>query len=686
MSKLPLVSLLMRRAVIGAVVTIGTAHISSYATTANLSSYASNTNEQAPGDADNRADNKAEQTKAEQLKQRSDYIRKNYSKFEYRIPMRDGKHLFTAVYIPNDASSKRYPMLMQRTPYSVAPYGSENYKKALGSTAEYEKEGFIFVFQDVRGSTMSEGDYVNMRPQIENKTKTDFDESTDTYDSIDWLIKHIPNNNGKVGQWGISYPGFYTSAGAIDSHPALKAVSPQAPIADWFRGDDMHRNGAFNLQMAFGFFSGFGKPRPVPTDLNKSRPFSYGTPDGYQFFIDLGALSNANPKYFKNEIPYWNEIIQHPNYDAYWQSRNLLPHLKNIKAAVLTVGGWYDTEDLYGPLQTYKAIEKQNPGISNSIVIGPWTHGGWTRGDGDKIGDANFGFKTALSYQPVEFAFFKYHLKGGDKPNLSEAWMFETGANRWRSFDAWPPKNTESKSLYFQANGKLSFKAPADEAMSASSSTSTSNASTSTNTKFDEYVSDPAKPVPYTTEISTNWSNQYVAADQRFASRRPDVVTYQTDVLERDVTIAGPLTADLFVSTTGTDADFVVKLIDVNPAEMPTTEGDINRGGQQTLVRGEPFRARFRDSFSSPKPFVPNEVTKVKFGINDVLHTFQRGHRIMVQVQSSWFPFVDRNPQTYVPNIFEAKDSDFIKATHKIYHTKVEVSALQVQILPAMDE
>ncbi|MCU6434244.1 CocE/NonD family hydrolase [Undibacterium sp. Jales W-56] len=610
--------------------------------------------------------------KAEQLKLRSDYIRKNYSKFEYRIPMRDGKRLFTAVYIPNDASAgKRYPMLMQRTPYSVGPYGSAQYKHLLGATADYEKDGFIFVFQDVRGTHMSEGDYVNMRPQIEKKSKTDFDESTDTYDTIDWLIRNVPHNNGKLGQWGISYPGFYTSTGAIDSHPALKAVSPQAPIADWFRGDDMHRNGAFNLQMAFGFFSGFAKPRPMPTDIDTDKAFHYGTPDGYQFFIDLGALSNANPRYFKNAIPYWNEIAQHPNYDSYWQSRNLLPHLKNIKAAVLTVGGWYDTEDLYGPLQTYKAIEKQNPGISNTLVIGPWTHGGWTRSDGDKVGDTNFGFKTALSYQPVEFAFFKHHLKGGAKPDLPQAWMFETGANRWRSFDAWPPRNVAPKSLYFHADGKLDFSAPDDTTDTAA---------------FDEYLSDPAKPVPYTTEISTRWSNQYVAADQRFASRRPDVVTYQTDVLERDVTLAGPLTANLFVSTTGSDADFVVKLIDVNPAEMKAADGEVNRGAQQTLVRGEPFRARFRESFSVPKPLVPNEVSKVNFNINDVLHTFQRGHRIMVQVQSSWFPFIDRNPQSFVPNIFEAKDSDFIKATHRIYHVKAQASALQVQVLPAIDE
>ncbi|MDE2427774.1 MAG: CocE/NonD family hydrolase [Burkholderiales bacterium] len=606
-----------------------------------------------------------------QHKQRADYIRAHYTKFEYRIPARDGKLLFTAVYIPNDASaSKTYPILLMRTPYSVRPYGAEHYKTALGPTAEYEKEGFIFAFQDVRGANMSEGEFVNMRPHLDQKkSNADIDESSDTYDTIDWLIKHVPNQNGRVGQWGISYPGFYTSAGAIDSHPALKAVSPQAPIADWFRGDDMHRNGALNLQLMFGFFSTFGVPRPAPTDQRKWKDFEFGTPDGYQFFLDLGALSNINPRYFKNAIPFWNEVAAHPNYDSFWQSRNILPHLKNIKAAVLTVGGWYDTEDLYGPLHTYQAIEKQNPGIQNSLIVGPWTHGGWTRTEGQTIGDADFGFKTALSYQPLELAFFKHYLKGEGKLSLPKAWMFETGANRWRGFDVWPPKASEEKALYFHANGKLSFTPP-----------------TGTGTQFDEYISDPAKPVPYTTEIATAWSKNYVAADQRFASRRPDVLSWQSDVLEHDVTLAGPLVADLFVSTSGTDADFVVKLIDVNPPDMEIEAGQINRGNQQTLVRGEPFRARFRDGFDAPKAFVPNQVSKVKFAINDVFHTFQRGHRIMVQVQSSWFPFIDRNPQTFVPNIFAAKDSDFVKANQRVYRSSTQASSLHVRVLPSLDQ
>lgn len=607
----------------------------------------------------------------ESAAQRAEYIRKHYTKYEYRIPVRDGKLLFTSVYVPNDASAnKAYPILLVRTPYTVAPYGTDKYKTRLGPTFEYEKEGFIFVFQDVRGKNMSEGEFVNMRPHISKKVgKNDVDESSDTYDSIDWLIKNLPANNGKVGQWGISYPGFYTSAGAIDSHPALKAASPQAPIADWFRGDDMHRNGAFNVQLAFSFLSGFGKPRPLPTDVSNDRGFDWGVPDAYQFFLEMGSLANANKKYFKGEIPFWNELMEHPNYDSYWQARNLLPHLKNIKAAVMTVGGWYDTEDLYGPLQTYKAIEKNNPGISNTLVIGPWVHGGWTSTTGEKIGDANFGFKTSYTYQPIEFAFFKHHLKGGDKPALPEAWIFETGANRWRGFDSWPPANTQTKSLYFQADGKLSFSVPQDTLLS-----------------FDEYVSDPAKPVPYTTEIGNRWSNQYVAMDQRFASSRPDVLSYQTEVLERDVTFAGPLEASLFVSTTGSDADFVVKLIDVNPNKMDNAVGEVNRAAQQTLVRGEPFRARFRDSLEHPKAMQPNEVNLVKFAINDVMHTFKRGHRIMIQVQSSWFPFIDRNPQKYVENIYQAKDSDFIKANHRLYRGADKLSRLQVQILPALDE
>jgi putative CocE/NonD family hydrolase len=612
----------------------------------------------------------------EERNERAESIRSRYTKFEYRIPMRDGARLFTSVYVPNDAASdKRYPILLTRTPYTVAPYGADRYKKELGPTEPYEKEGFIFVFQDVRGRNMSEGTFVDMRPHVAAKRgDKDTDESTDTYDTIQWLVKNVPHNNNRVGLYGISYPGFYTSAGAIDSHPALKAVSPQAPIADWF-WDDMHRHGAFNLVLAFNFFSGFGKPRPQLVAPEDWEPFDHGTPDGYQFFLDMGPLSNADTRYFKGDIAFWKDVVAHPNYDEFWKARNLLPHLRNIKAAVLVVGGWYDTEDLYGPLRTYAAIEKQNPGTQNMLMMGPWPHGGWQRTEGLSLGDVDFGFRTSATYQDLSLAFFKHHLKDGPKPGLPEALMFETGANRWRSFEAWPPKGVRETRLYFQPQGKLAFQPPANPA-----------------SLFDEYVSDPAKPVPFTAEITPNWTKDYMTEDQRFVSRRPDVLTYQTEPLEKDLTLAGPMEAELWVSTTGTDADWVVKLVDVNPGKPPgwTKEdyasGKRNHGGQQTLVRGEPFRGRFRESYSEPKPFKPGEVTKVRFVINDVFHTFKRGHRVMLQVQSSWFPFIDRNPQTYVPNIFEAKESDFVRAFHRVYRSPANPSFLKVNVLPAADE
>jgi putative CocE/NonD family hydrolase len=613
------------------------------------------------------------------LEERADYIRSHYSKFEYRIPMRDGVHLFTSVYVPIEAAgAKRYPILLQRTPYTVAPYGADRYKGALGPNAAYEKEGFIFAFQDVRGQHMSEGEFVNMRPQVLGKRgPKDIDESTDTYDTIDWMVKNVSGNNGKVGLYGISYPGFYSSAGAIDSHPALKAVSPQAPIADWF-WDDMHRHGAFNLVLAFNFFSGFGKPRPQPTASEEWEPFEHGTPDGYQFFMEMGPLSNADSRYFKGGISFWKDVVAHPNYDEFWKARNLLPALRNIKAAVLVVGGWYDTEDFYGPLRTYSAIEKQNPGISNTLMIGPWSHGGWQRTDGSSLGDADFGFATSNTYLDLSLAFFKHHLKGGDNPDLPEALVFETGANRWRRFDTWPPKNVREARLYFQPKEGLSFTAPASGAAGSS--------------LFDEFISDPARPVPYTAEITPAWTKKYMTEDQRFASRRPDVLVYQTEPLEQDVTLAGPLEANLWVSTTGTDADWVVKLVDVNPGKVPGwTKADaesnkVNRGGQQTLVRGEPFRGRFRDSYSEPKPFKPGEPALVHFTLNDVFHTFERGHRVMIQVQSSWFPFIDRNPQTFVPNIFEAKEGDFVRATHRVYRSQANPSFLKVNLLPPAGE
>ncbi len=607
--------------------------------------------------------------------ERAAAVRANYAKFEHRVPMRDGVRLFTSVYVPNDTSTS-YPILLFRTPYSVRPYGAERYRDDLAPSPAFEEEKFIFVLQDVRGRYMSEGEFVNMRPHVAKKRKkTDVDESTDTYDTIEWLLENVPGNNGRVGQWGISYPGFYSAAGMIDSHPALKAVSPQAPIADWF-WDDMHHHGAFILPLAFNFFSVFGQPRPEPT-TERPESFDHGTDDGYQFFLDLGPLRNVNERHFQGEIDFWNRIVEHPNYDGFWQSRNLLPHLENVTAAVMVVGGWFDTEDLYGPLKIYRSVEERNPGIWNVLVMGPWSHGGWKRTDGSSLGTAEFGFATAELYNQRLLGFFQHFLKGEGEVELPEAWVFETGANRWRSFDAWPPAGVSEKSLYLRAGGGLAFEP--DPAAGGGA--------------HDAYVSDPEKPVPYTMEITTRWAKKYMTEDQRFAAWRPDVLVYRTEVLDDDLTLAGPLEADLWVSTSGTDSDWIVKLIDVYPGELDAGSGEQDDsdddwwsdepklGGQQMLVRAEVFRGRFRTSYEQPKPFVSGEVTRVRFELQDVLHTFQRGHRVMVQIQSTWFPFVDRNPGRYVPNIFEADEDDFIAVTNRVYRSPEHPSRVVVGVL-----
>jgi putative CocE/NonD family hydrolase len=585
--------------------------------------------------------------------QQSDEVKANYAKSEHMIPMRDGVKLLTSVYSPRDTSQK-YPILLSRTPYSCAPYGPNEYKETIGPSLLFQKEGYIVVYQDVRGAWMSEGTYVNMRPQNDKKSgPKDIDESSDTYDTIDWLVKNIPNNNGRVGMWGISYPGFYTAVGAIDAHPALKAASPQAPISDWFIGDDFHHNGTFFLPHAFNFFSRFGGARPKPTTTS-GQSFSHGTPDGYKFFLEMGSLANADKKYLHGNIAYWNEMMNHPNYDAYWKACDTRPHLKNIKPAVMTVGGWFDAEDLFGALNTYKSVEKQSPGAYNILVMGPWFHGGWSRGDGDGLGNVRFGAKTSVFYREnIELPFFNYYLKDKGALKLPEAYVFETGSNKWKTYEQWPPANTRSESLYLGSNGKLSF-----TAMQESKT-------------FDEYISDPARPVPFIDNIAIGMTREYMVDDQRFAERRPDVLVYQTDVLTDDVTVAGPITASLIVSTSGTDSDFVVKLIDVYPNDAPDNDPNpsgIKMGGYEMLIRGEPMRARFRNSFAKPEPMVPNKVDKIEYVMPDVKHTFMRGHRIMVQVQSTWFPLVDRNPQKFV-DIYKATDSDFQKATQRVYHS-----------------
>ncbi|MBP7746080.1 MAG: CocE/NonD family hydrolase [Phycisphaerae bacterium] len=596
------------------------------------------------------------------------YIRQNYTKHEYRIPMRDGVHLFTAVYAPKD-TSRRYPFLLMRTPYCIAPYGEAAYPEELGPSSLFPPAGYIFVYQDVRGRFMSEGEFVNMTPHLDRKSgPLDIDESTDTYDTIEWLLHNIPNHNGRAGQWGVSYPGFCAAAGMIDAHPALKAVSPQAPIADWFF-DDFHHHGAFFLPDAFNFFASFGQPRPQPT-TEWPPEFNHPTPDGYRFFLDLGPLKNVNARYFKREIAFWNDLCTHPNYDEFWQRRNILPHLRHVAPAVMTVGGWFDAEDLYGPLQIYRAIEKQNPGIFNVLVMGPWAHGGWTYSAGDQLGNIHFGAPTAEFYRAqIELPFFNHYLKDQGELQLPEAYVFETGANRWRTFTQWPPANVISRPLYFVADGGLAWSAP-----SASGRV------------CDEYVSDPAAPVPFCERTDPDVPQEYMTDDQRFAARRPDVLVYRTPPLTAEVTVAGPIRADLWVSISGTDADWIVKLIDVLPSDAPDNDNTVpgpHPGGYQMHVRSEVFRGRFRNSYAHPEPFVPDEPAHVAFDLQDVLHTFQRGHCIMVQVQSTWFPMVDRNPQTYVDNIFEADEADFIQATHRVYRASDYPTHLQLGVLPA---
>ena len=581
-----------------------------------------------------------------------------YAKTEQQITMRDGVKLFTAIYAPKDQSQK-YPIMLTRTPYSVAPYGPNAYRAALGPSRLFQQERYIFVYQDVRGKLMSEGEFVDMRPHRPRKNSPkDIDESTDTYDTIEWLVKNVPNNNGRVGMWGISYPGFYTSMGLIDAHPALKAASPQAPIADWFIGDDFHHNGALFLPHAFNFFSSFGLPRSQPTTEGPRRRFEHGTPDGYRFFLDLGPVANADRKYLKGEVAFWNDLTRHPNYDDYWQSRNIRPHLRNIKPAVMTVGGWFDAEDLFGALNTYKTIEQTNPGARNTLVMGPWFHGGWSRSDGDALGSVSFGQKTALTYrETVELPFFNCLLKDKCDRQLPEATVFETGSNQWRQYDSWPPKNVALREIYLNANGGLTFAAP--QAAEG----------------FDEYISDPAHPVPYINNIAIGMTREYMVDDQRFAATRPDVLVYQTDVLDQNVVLAGPIKATLYVSTSGTDSDFVVKVIDVFPNDAPNM-----MGGYQMLVRGEPMRARFRNSYSKPAAMQPGKITKIEFTLPDVNHAFQRGHRLMIQIQSSWFPLVDRNPQKFV-DIYQATEADFQKATQRVYRAGANASHLSVSVL-----
>ena len=597
-------------------------------------------------------------------------VREHYTKYEYRIPMRDGMHLFTAVYVPKDQSQK-WPFLFNRTPYSVGPYGVENYAQRL-ATLELMQAGYIFVNQDVRGRNMSEGKFVEESPYKDHKGPKDTDETTDMYDSIEFLLKTVANNNGRVGIWGISYPGFYTAASIIDSHPAIKAASPQAPMVDLFRGDDAYHGGAFMLNANYGFYN-FFQPQKNPTEEQKGLDIRHNTSNGYELLLKAGNLQDIDRKLLEGRNPLFTDQSRHNTMDAFWKQRDLVPRMKNVHCAVLTVGGWFDAEDLQGPLSLYKAIGDLNPGTVNLLVEGPWVHGGWSRYEGHKLGNADFAQNTGDFYRAhILLPFFEKYLKDKTTEELPKAYVFETGTNVWRKYDAWPPAKAAKKKLYLTPGGGVSFAEPSNAA------------------GYDEYISDPNHPVPFVGYQTLDVPQEYMVSDQRFAETRPDVLVYQSEVLDEDVTIAGPVNPRLWVSTSGTDSDWVVKLIDVYPQkepeerrrragnDVPVPETDL--AGWEQLIRGEPFRGKFRHSWEKPEAFVPGKVEEIAFAMPDVNHTFRRGHRIMVQVQSSWFPLVDRNPQTFT-EIPTAKPEEFKKATERVYHEKGHLSGIDVLVV-----
>jgi uncharacterized protein len=613
------------------------------------------------------------------LSQDSAWIRDNYIKKEVYIAMRDGIRLFTAIYMPKDVSEK-HPILMTRTPYSCAPYGEQNFNGNLWIRhwRYYARENYIIVIQDVRGRWMSEGEFVDIRPfNPDKKTKNDIDEASDTYDTIDWLIKNIDNNNGNVGVFGISYPGFYSTMAALSGHPALKAVSPQAPVTDWFKGDDFHHNGVFFVMDAFSFYaSGFGYPRPHPTTLGPKSALKIAENDNYNTYLQIGPLKNFMAM-TGDSVKFWKDLYAHPNRDVWWEARNPRNFVGDIKPAMLVVGGLFDAEDCFGAWNLYKAIESKNSATHfNKLVMGPWYHGQWSTSDGTHLGNVQFGSNTSTWYQNnVEIPFFNYYLKGkGDVSKITEATIFFSGANEWKHLAQWPPADKQDKLIYLDADGKLSWNKPASSAP-----------------RFDEYISDPSHPVPYTEDVHFERTREYMDDDQRFASRRTDVLTFETEVLPEDLTLAGVVTANLKVSISSTDADFVVKLIDVFPDDFKYPEappqnlsrnagGPYPMGGYEMLVRGEIMRGKFRNSFSTPQAFKPNKIETVQFDLPDVAHAFKKGHRLMIQIQSSWFPLADRNPQKFM-NIYQANESDFQKASIRIYHDAGNASNIILPVL-----
>jgi putative CocE/NonD family hydrolase len=597
-------------------------------------------------------------------------MRADYTKYEYRVPMRDGVRLLTSVLVPKD-DSRTYPILLMRSPFGVGPYGPDEAFAIGRQTEALLRAGYVFVRQDVRGRLMSEGDFTHVRPHRPNKQHSEVDESTDTWDTVEWLLAHIPNHNGRVGIYGISYVGFFTAAGIIDTHPAIKAASPQAPVADLFLGDDWFHGGAFMLAHAFNSAQAYqpqlGPTRPPLIDV----PFDWGTQDGYEFYLQAGTLAELTARMKGN--PTWLEFMDHPTYDEFWQERAIWKHLSNVRCPVLVVGGWFDAEDLSGPVRVYQAIREKNPDVPMTLVMGPWTHGGWSNGDGRRLGSVDFATDTAEFFrQHIVLPFFEHHLKDGPDPGLPGAVVFETGTNVWRRYPTWPAPGTEPRTLYFREGGRLTFEPPSEVDAS------------------DPYTSDPAKPVPWVGYTALTMPEEYMVSDQRFAASRPDVLVYATEPLEEDLKVAGPVSPKLFVSTSGTDADWIVKLIDVYPPDRSTADAagsgetwtpPVTLAGYQQLVRGWPLRGKFRRSLETPEPFEPGQVEAIEFAMPDVNHVFRRGHRVMVQVQSTWFPLIDRNPQAFV-DIPHANPEDFRAATQRVVRSSAQPSGIEVLVLP----
>ncbi|MBC7894583.1 MAG: CocE/NonD family hydrolase [Cytophagaceae bacterium] len=591
-------------------------------------------------------------------------VRAAYQKRELYLTMRDGTQLFTSIYVPRD-TAKAYPVLLMRTPYSIAPYGADAYPAQLGPWSVFQEDGYIFVNQDVRGRYMSQGYHQFMTPHLATKRgPKDVDESTDTWDTIDWVIKNVARHNGRVGTWGNSAPGFFVASGMIDAHPAHKAAYPSAPMIDWWLGDDRHHNGAFTQAQTINFLASFDQPRSGPTQQYPARP-NAGTQDGYAFHLRQGPLAGYSNGFYEGKVAFFDSIVAHPDYDEFWQRRAIWRHMKNISPSVMVVGGWYDAEDRFGPIRLYRSLREQSTTTPTTFVMGPWSHGAWNRVDGDVFAAFGFGTKTGTFFRDsIGYPFFACTLRDKCERRPPAVAMFATGSNRWHTYEAWPPREAQARTLYLSDNGTLGWAKAAKAGR-------------------DSWVSDPAKPVPYTQSLSFGYFRDYPTEDQRFATRRPDVLTFQTEPLTEDVTIAGPIEVKLHVAASGTDADFVVKVIDVYPDDSPPQHAAGPRmDGYQQLVHGNIMRARWRTGFDRSVPLTANRPDSLAFALEDVMHTFIKGHRLMVHVQGSWFPLVDRNPQTFVPNIYRAKASDFQKATLTVLHGPNQQSGITVRVLP----